>query len=349
MRLRGALNQARLLEAIGSRLTTVTSTYISKTAILSGQLRFMSGTSSVFSREETIKKYQEQLKDDYKKIAELNGMHGERGYEDAKNDQLIKYNDPLHLSQGMDRLRVVPKERAFYMLNPPHEEQIRVFNDLIQKYISLPLVAKEKFQAPGVMPQEEYATNHGGHRLKPSQYLKFKKLALRLAQIEPQIMPEEVNAALLPFLRRSSQDSNLKTYKTLDSEGRAIAVGRRKTSSAKVQLVKSQDDIRGQILVNGRPLDRYFPRLQDRNEIMYPLKVIQGLGEYNIFATVQGGGLSGQAGAISHALSRSLIIHNPLLLTRLSKAGCIQRDPRNRERKKPGKPRARKSYTWVKR
>jgi small subunit ribosomal protein S9 len=279
----------------------------------------------------------------------MNGMHGQRSEDEIKGISLIKYNDPRHLSPGMDRLRVVPRDRAFYMLNPPHEEQMRIFNDLIQKYISLPIIPKESFQAPTLLPLEEYATNHGGHRLKPSQYLAFRRLALRLAQIDHQLMPEEVNAALQPFLRRNNAEVSLKKYKTLDSEGRAVAVGRRKTSSARVQVVKSQENIRGQILVNGRPLDRYFLRLQDRNEIMYPLRVIEGLSEYNVFATVQGGGSSGQAGAISHALSRSLVIHNPLLLTRLSKAGCIQRDPRSKERKKPGKPRARKSYTWVKR
>lgn len=312
-------------------------------------VRSISSSPALLSREETARKFKQQLDEDYQKMVQMNGMNRTQSEEDIRGTNLIRYNDQRHLSPEMNRLRVVPKDRSFYMLNPPHEEVMRTMNDLIQKYINIPTVPRESFVPPTLLSQDEYATNHGGHRLKPSQYFAFRKLALRLAEIDPQLMPEEVNAVLQPYLRRHQDSMISKKFKTLDSEGRAIAVGRRKTSSARVQVVKSGETIRGQILVNGRPLDRYFPRLQHRNEIMYPLRVIQGLDDYNVFATVQGGGLSGQAGAIGHALSRCLAIHNPLLLTRLSKAGCIQRDPRNRERKKPGKARARKSYTWVKR
>ena len=85
-------------------------------------------------------------------------------------------------------------------------------------------------------------------------------------------------------------------------------------SSARIMMAKSGEEIRGQILVNGRPLDLYFPRLTHRKSIMYPLTVLEAEDRYNIFVTVHGGGPTGQADAVAHGIARALAIHNPLFI-----------------------------------
>lgn len=266
---------------------------------------------------------------------------------DVHGKNLVNFNDSLHTSFGPDRLRVVPKDHAFFMANPPHEMIMRRLAGLVNKYINLPTVDQS---AGSWLSQQDYSVMAGGTRLRPSDYKDFVRLASRLDKIDPQLKPDEVTSLLEAFKRVDvmARDGE-KQHKQLDENGRAVTVGRRKSSSAKVSVVQSQPTIRGQFLVNGKPLDVYFPRLHDRASVIYPLKVVEAFGNYNVFATVQGGGTTGQADAIAHGLAKSLIIHNPLLAPRLRKAGCTVRDVRVKERKKPGKPKARKSNTWVKR
>lgn len=291
-----------------------------------------------------------RLKDIVSEYEDFNGIKSHRTVEEAQGKNLVQYNDQLHRSPELDRLRVVPRDKAFFMANPPHEEIIRELNDLAQKFINLPTIARDQVDNRTTwVTQDEYKSMLGGVHFKPKYYKTLLRQLNRLSTIDPQLMPAEVRDALAPFTKRKSDTWVQKSYPTLDSIGRAIAVGRRKTSSARVQTVKSSENISGQILVNGKTLNEYFPRLTDRKKILYPLTVVDSENKYNIFATVVGGGLSGQSGAIAHGIARTLVIHNPLLLTRLSRAGAIQRDARKKERKKPGKPKARKSYTWVKR
>ncbi|CAN6633478.1 small ribosomal subunit protein uS9m [Trichomonascus vanleenenianus] len=276
-----------------------------------------------------------------------NGLDVTRSSADA---QLVNFNAPEHRSPELDRLRVVPRDRAFFMANPPHEEIMRGLNDLLQRHINLPTIAKDQVDNRTTwLSQEDYRAMLGGIHFKPKYYKELVRHLTRLSVIDPQLMPNEVRNNLAPFTKRKSDNYVAKKYPSLDELGRAIAVGRRKTASARVQMVKSSETIKGQVLINNRPLFDYFPRLADRNTVMYPLKVVGGESSYNMFITVSGGGLAGQASAVAHGIARALVIHNPLFLTRLSRAGVLQRDARKKERKKPGKPKARKSYTWVKR
>lgn len=170
-----------------------------------------------------------------------------------------------------------------------------------------------------------------------------------MSLIDPQLLPSEVWDSITPFVRdRTSSKSSL-NQKSLDEYGRAEVIGRRKTSSAKVFVTKNTEDAQGQIIVNGKPIDEYFVKLGDRDNLLYPLRVAGLVGQFNIFATVQGGGTTGQSGAVALGIARGIVVHNPLLKARLHRAGCMTRDARKVERKKPGKPKARKSYTWVKR
>ncbi|KAJ2389043.1 37S ribosomal protein S9, mitochondrial [Coemansia sp. RSA 2611] len=105
----------------------------------------------------------------------------------------------------------------------------------------------------------------------------------------------------------------------------------------------------GAVLVNGRPLAEYFARQSDRESVIFPFEVARQLGQFNVFLQVHGGGPSGQAEACQLAVARALFSTNPSQLKVISDAGLLQSDKRVVERKKTGKPKARKSYTWVKR
>ena len=131
----------------------------------------------------------------------------------------------------------------------------------------------------------------------------------------------------------------------LDNKQRAYATGKRKNSIARVWVKLGS----GKISVNGKSLDQYFARPVLQMIVNQPLDLIDGESGYEIMATVKGGGLSGQAGAIRHGISKALSLYDTSLRPALKKVGFITRDPRVVERKKPGKAKARRSYQFSKR
>ncbi|CAI3934284.1 MULTISPECIES: 30S ribosomal protein S9 [Commensalibacter] len=130
-----------------------------------------------------------------------------------------------------------------------------------------------------------------------------------------------------------------------DQFGRSYATGRRKDAVARVWIKPGK----GEITVNGRAVDVYFARPVLRMLINQPFEVANRLGQFDIYCTVSGGGLSGQAGAVRHGLSRALCNYEPELRGGLKAAGFLTRDPRVVERKKYGKAKARRSFQFSKR
>src|SRR4030043_1784617 len=116
--------------------------------------------------------------------------------------------------------------------------------------------------------------------------------------------------------------------------------GRRKTSVARVSITPGN----GQIIVNRKPVDIYFPRETLRMMIRQPIELAGITGKYNITATVNGGGLCGQAGAVRHGIARAIVDMNSDLRPRLKKEGFLTRDPREKERKKNGQKGAGKRF-----
>ena len=132
---------------------------------------------------------------------------------------------------------------------------------------------------------------------------------------------------------------------TKKAEIESIATGRRKTAIARVRLSKGT----GQIVVNERKFEDYFPTTDLRLIVEAPFKAIEGLGQYDVVALCEGGGVPGQAGALRHGISRALIQADENLRAVLKKAGFLTRDPRMKERKKPGQPGARRRFQFSKR
>ena len=131
----------------------------------------------------------------------------------------------------------------------------------------------------------------------------------------------------------------------LDNKNRSYATGKRKNSIARVWLKKGE----GKISINGKSLDKYFTRPVLQMIVNQPLETIHSTGAYDIMATVSGGGLSGQAGAIRHGISKALTFYDSELRPALKKVGFLTRDSRVVERKKAGLAKARRSYQFSKR
>ena len=126
---------------------------------------------------------------------------------------------------------------------------------------------------------------------------------------------------------------------------RNYGTGRRKTSTARVFLSKGT----GSIVVNGKPLDEYFSRETSRMVVRQPLELLDSANAYDLYVTVAGGGISGQAGAIRHGITRALIEADETLKPALKAAGFVTRDSRQVERKKVGLRKARKRPQFSKR
>ena len=121
--------------------------------------------------------------------------------------------------------------------------------------------------------------------------------------------------------------------------------GRRKTAVAQVKLFPGN----GAIIINGVPYEELFPYLEQQRTILQPLLATESLGKYNATVKVAGGGVSGQSGAISHGIARALVRADDNLKPVLRQNGLLTRDPRVKERKKPGLRRARKAPQYTKR
>jgi len=123
------------------------------------------------------------------------------------------------------------------------------------------------------------------------------------------------------------------------------ATGRRKTSVARVRIKAGSGDWK----VNKRGMEDYFPSEALRKYIEQPLELTNALEKYDIAGNLSGGGISGQAGALRHAIARALVVADPSFKDVLKNSGCLTRDARMKERKKPGQPGARKRFQFSKR
>ena len=131
----------------------------------------------------------------------------------------------------------------------------------------------------------------------------------------------------------------------MNQENLYYATGRRKTAISRTWITPGS----GEIIINNRPVEEYFPIEATREEMIQPFKITNTLVTYDVKATVVGGGIAGQAGAVRHGITRALVSVNPDFRLSLKKAGFIKRDPRVKERKKYGQKGARARFQFSKR
>ncbi|GME83011.1 unnamed protein product [Ambrosiozyma monospora] len=244
---------------------------------------------------------------------------------------------------ALERTRLVPTNATAYTRNPDHEQHLSNLIDLLNKYLALPF--NKKHATSQWASFGEYKQMGGFNKLRITEYEKIITVLKRLDSIDPQLRNDEITSTLKQYQTQNVQHKIAKKEPKLDDFGRAKAVGRRKSSSAKVYVVEGS----GEFLVNNKPMEKVFPKLEDRQRLLFPLHVVESENSYNVFAMVRGGGSTGQVDSVKLAIARALCIHNPLFKRRLFEAGCLTRDHRAVERKKPGHLKARKMPTWVKR
>jgi len=143
----------------------------------------------------------------------------------------------------------------------------------------------------------------------------------------------------------SDEEAPIVYVQKLDAQGRAYATGKRKDAVARVWIKPGS----GKIIVNKREQEVYFARPVLRLLLQQPFECVERKNQYDVWCTVSGGGLSGQAGAVRHGVSKALTLYEPELRGALKKGGFLTRDSRVVERKKYGKAKARKSFQFSKR
>ena len=131
----------------------------------------------------------------------------------------------------------------------------------------------------------------------------------------------------------------------MEETARYYATGKRKNAIARVWLTPGE----GNITMNDKPLNSYVGRLALERIVLQPFEVVESVGRYDVRALVKGGGISGQAGAVRHGISKALVAANPDFRTMLRRLGYLTRDPRVKERKKYGRKRARRGFQFSKR
>jgi small subunit ribosomal protein S9 len=215
-------------------------------------------------------------------------------------------------------LRVVPASPSYFSAKPTFTDDFLSLSALLRKVATLPVIPPA--EAPKVawktIEQYRIMTNEP---VKTARYHRMLQILRRLNCIHPALMPDEVVQAMLRYKKPNQPGDIVPKPGVIDELGRAKGVGRRKTSSAVAWLVEGE----GEVLVNGKSLSEFFGRLHHRESAVWALKATQRLDKYNVFALVQGGGLTGQAEAMTLAVAKSLLVHEPGLKPALRRGKSI--------------------------
>ncbi|KAK1760949.1 ribosomal protein S5 domain 2-type protein [Echria macrotheca] len=240
--------------------------------------------------------------------------------------------------------RPVPASPSYFSRKPTFQDGFLRLEELMREYGKLPTIPTE--QAERIAWKSFRNFKHAlGEEIKESEFHRCMALVKRLHRIHPDMKPEEVTSALEAYKKDIQPFTRTDTKPIIDRLGRSLGTGRRKASTARAWVVEGT----GEVLVNGKTLAEFFGRVHDRESAVWSLQATERLDKYNVWALVEGGGTTGQAEALTLAIAKAVLAHEPALKPALRKAGCITRDPRRVERKKHGHVKARKSPTWVKR
>lgn len=204
--------------------------------------------------------------------------------------------------------RVIPQSPSYFTAKPSFTDNLLSLQALSRRYAALPVV--KPGQAPRVAWKTlvEYKTDIG-EDVKASKYHKILDLLHRLNHIHPTLMPPDVKAALNEYKRSINPLQNVARPIPIDKFGRALGAGRRKSSTARAWVVEGT----GEMLVNGKLLTAAFGRVHDRESAIWALKATERVDKYNVWALVEGGGTTGQAEALTLAIGKALLAHEPAL------------------------------------
>lgn len=216
---------------------------------------------------------------------------------DAGNEKLPQIN-----------ARLVPESASYFTGSPQFIDDLLSLQALLHKHEALPVLP------PAEAPRVAWKTlidyrNVVGESVKAAKYQKIVRVLQRLNQIHPSLMPNDVKVALSHYKRDINPQLNSPRPVLIDKFGRALAAGRRKSSVARAWVVEGD----GEVLVNGKTLTEAFGRIHDRESAIWALKATERVDKYNVWALVEGGGTTGQAEALTLAIAKALLVHEPLL------------------------------------
>lgn len=203
-------------------------------------------------------------------------------------------------------IRIVPASPSYFTATPRMTDDMLYLSQLLRRHQTLPVLP------PGEAPRVAWKTRQQYkievlEPVRAKDYNMILTLLKRLNYIHPSLIPAEVTDTLEKYKRLIQPHLNKPKPIEIDQYGRAKAVGKRKTSTAAVFLVEGE----GKSLINNKSLTSYFGRLHDRESAMWALKATERLDKYNVWALVRGGGLTGQAEAITLGVAKALLAHEP--------------------------------------
>ncbi|MCJ1468977.1 37S ribosomal protein S9, mitochondrial [Pseudocyphellaria aurata] len=254
----------------------------------------------------------------------------------------IEFSDDTP-SPNIENARIVPGSPSYFTGRPRFTDNVLLLQELLGRYARLPTVSQA--HAPRVAWRNiaQYRLMVG-EPVPESRYLRVIAILKRLNRILPSMTPPGLKSLMQIYMLDTSPWDNVPTPGEIDASGRAYGIGRRKSSTAKVYLVQGEGEVR----VNGKSINSAFARIHDRESALWALKATGRMDKYNIWALASGGGTTGQAEAITLGVAKALLVHEPDLKPALRRAGCVTRNPKRVERKKPGRLKARKMPAWVK-
>ena len=224
--------------------------------------------------------------------------------------------------QGVAHARAVPSVASYFSRTPQLNELYIRISQLLAEYHHLPTITPAEAPVTSWMRLDDMRSKLG-EPIKASHYAKVIRVAKRLNLIEPTLLPEQVRLAVEHFKRDINPFSNVPKAGVVDRLGRALGVGKRKESTARAWVIEGT----GEVLVNGKSLSQAFGRVHDRESAIWALQATERLDKYNVWALVEGGGTTGQAEALTLAVAKALIVHEPALKTALKK-GMFPLTPR---------------------
>lgn len=217
-------------------------------------------------------------------------------------DDVHNHDVPL-----LERIRILPESPSYFSGRARFTDDYLEVERLLLKYKSLPTIR----DPPRIVwkPFTQFKASMGNEPINELRYDKLLQMLNRLNRIDPTMMPEEVPGILEAHKRASQPQIVVPKKYEVDEWGRAVGIGRRKTATAKAYLVEGE----GEVLVNGKNLTEVFGRLHDRESALWALKATARIDKYNVFALVKGGGVTGQAEAMTLAVAKALLVHEPAL------------------------------------
>lgn len=220
----------------------------------------------------------------------------------------IRFNDESEQTLPNFNARLVPASPSYFTGSPSFIDDLLSLQALLRKHATLPTVQSGQATRIAWRTLVEYR-NMVGEAVKAAKYHKILEVLSRLNQIDPAVMPADVTTSLQRYKRDVNPFDNVAKPITIDKYGRALGAGRRKSSTARAWVVEGT----GEVLVNGKPLTQAFGRVHDRESAIWALKATERIDKYNVWALVEGGGTTGQAEALTLAVAKALLAHEPLL------------------------------------